>query len=323
MTEEEETNLAQIRQPRMKYFTRRRFVQSALLASAGVALAAENSGPRADFPLDPRARLAVATYPFRASMTAPGNHDRDPQKPGMDLAQFSRFIRTNFGVQGIEPLDSHFASTEAGEIRKLRAAFDAAGVHTVNIPVDARVELCSDDPATRDAGNAVYRHWVDIAVLLASPSIRVWIPKCRDRSDLAKAVSALKPTIDYAASRNVAVNLENDDPVTSSEARVLAALQLAATPYLRALPDFGNSLALGDEQFNAGSVQRMFAHAWNIAHVKDAETFKGERRTASLAPLFAIAKAAHYRGYYSMESDSDVDPFVDTRHLIEQSLSLM
>lgn len=307
----------------MKSLTRRRFIQGALLCSAGASLRAESNGPHAVFPVDPRARIAVATYPFRASMAAPGNRDRDPKKPGMDLAQFARYIHTEFGVQGIEPLDSHFASTEPAQIRKLRAAFDAAGVRTVNIPVDVRVDLCSDDQATRDAGNAIYRRWVDIAVLLASPSIRVWIPRCRDRSDLAKAMQALRPAIDYAASCNVVVNLENDDPVTSSEARVLAAIQLANTPYLRALPDFGNSLALGDEQFNAQSVKRMFAHAWNIAHVKDAESIKGERKTAALAPIFAIAKDAHYRGYYSMESDSDVDPFVDTRHLIQQSLSLI
>jgi hypothetical protein len=42
-----------------------------------------------------------------------------------------------------------------------------------------------------------------------------------------------------------------------------------------------------------------------------------------LAELFGIAKASGYRGYYSMESDSDVDPMVDTRHLIEQSLVLI
>ena len=82
--------------------------------------------------------------------------------------------------------------TEPAEVTKLRAAFDAAGVHTVNIPVDARVDLCSDDAAIRSAGNAVYRRWVDIAVQLGSPSIRVWIPKCRDLSNLATAVQALK-----------------------------------------------------------------------------------------------------------------------------------
>jgi len=67
----------------------------------------------------------------------------------------------------------------------------------------------------------------------------------------------------------------------------------------------------------------MFAHAWNIAHVKDAEIIRDKRETVSLSELFAIAKAARYRGYYSMESDSEVDPVVDTKHLIEQSLTLM
>jgi hypothetical protein len=57
--------------------------------------------------------------------------------------------------------------------------------------------------------------------------------------------------------------------------------------------------------------------------VKDAESIEGKRKTVSLGPLFAIAKAAHFRGYYSMESDSDVDPFVDTKQLIQQVLSLM
>jgi sugar phosphate isomerase/epimerase len=305
----------------MRSFTRRSVFKGALVCGASAAFA--SGPPHAVFPVDPRARIAVATYPFRASIIAPGNRDRDPKNPGMDLASFARFVRKEFGVKGIEPLDSHFSSTEFREIRKLRATFDAAGVYAVNIPVDEPVKLCSEDGAERDAGNARYRHWIDVAVLLGSPSIRVWIPKCSDTSDLPKAVRALKPTLDYAATRNIVVNLENDDPVLASAARALAAIQLADTPYLRALPDFGNGLMGGDERFNAQSVKNMFAHAWNIAHVKDAEFVAGKRKTASLAELFGIARASGYRGYYSMESDSDLDPFTDTKHLIEQSLSLI
>jgi sugar phosphate isomerase/epimerase len=305
----------------MKSYTRRSVIKGALVCSASAAFATE--APRATFPVDPRARIAVATYPFRESITAPGNKDLDPKKPGMDLASFARLVRTEFGVHGIEPLDSHFPSTEVNEVRKLRAAFDAAGVYTVNIPVDEKVELCSDDEAKRNVGNARYRHWVDVAVLLGSPSIRVWIPKCSDFSDLPRAVRALKPTVDYAATRNIVVNLENDDPVSASAARSVAAIKLADNPYLRALPDFGNGLGGGDERFNAQNVKDMFAHAWNIAHVKDAISDHGQRKTASLAELFGIAKASGYRGYYSMESDSDVDPFVDTKHLIEQGLRII
>jgi sugar phosphate isomerase/epimerase len=185
------------------------------------------------------------------------------------------------------------------------------------------VELCSRNQATREAGNARYRTWIDIAVILGSPSIRIWIPKCSDASDLPRAVQALKPTLDYASAHNIVINLENDDPVLSSEKGILSAIQLADTPYLRTLPDFANSLMGGDERFNAEAVQRMFAHAFNIAHVKDAEIIEGKHETVALSKLFALAKAARYRGYYSMESDSDVDPVVDTKHLIAQSLALM
>jgi sugar phosphate isomerase/epimerase len=307
----------------MLSLTRRTFLKGALLVSAHAAFAGDMKSPHATFPTDPRARIAVATYPFRKIILFPTNHDRDTSRSGMDLASFARFVRTEFHVPGIEPLSLHFPSTERGEILKLRAAFDAVGVHTVNIPVDDSVELCSPNEATRNAGNARYRAWIDIAVMLGSPSIRIWIPKCADTSDLPRAVRALEPTLDYAAAHNIVINLENDDPVLSSDTRVLAAIQLADTPYLRALPDFANSLMGGDERFNAQALQRMFAHAWNIAHVKDAEIIRGKRKTVSLSQLFAIAKAARYRGYYSMESDSDVDPVVDTKHLIEQSLTLM
>jgi sugar phosphate isomerase/epimerase len=241
----------------------------------------------------------------------------------MNLAEFGRYIRAEFGVRGIEPLNSHFASTEPNEVRKLRDDFDAAGVYTVNIPVDEPIELCSKDAADRETGNARYRHWIDTAALLGSPSIRIWLPKCPDAPAVSLAIQALEPTIAYAASRAVVVNLENDDPVLSSEARILSALQRAGTPYLRALPDFANSLMGGDERFNAQAVEHMFAHAWNVAHVKDAEVIEGRRRTVSLTELFGIAKAAGYRGYFSMESDSNVDPFTDTKHLIEQSLALI
>jgi sugar phosphate isomerase/epimerase len=302
--------------------TRRQFGAGALLLAADAAFGAEKS-PSASFPREPRERIAVATYPFRKFIVAPHNGDRDAAKPGMDLAAFARFIKSEFQVGGIEPLDSHFPSKERGENAKLRAAFDAAGVRTVNIPVDEAVELCSDDDAKRKAGNAAYRNWIDIAVILGSPSIRIWIPKCADAGDLPKAVKALRPTIDYAAARNVVVNLENDDPVSSSATRVLDAIRLADSAYFRALPDFGNGLMGGDERFNAQQVKSMFAQAWNIAHVKDAELIDGKRKTASLAELFGIAKASGYRGYYSMESDSDADPLPDTHHLIERSLALM
>jgi hypothetical protein len=71
---------------------------------------------------------------------------------------------------------------------------------------------------------------------------------------------------------------------------------MAGSPSLRALPDFANSLMGGDEVFNAQAVKAMFARAWNIAHVKDAEMIHRKRESVSLAELFGLAKQAGYRG---------------------------
>ena len=303
--------------------SRRALLHLAALASAHMVLAQPPHAPRLVFPTDPRRRLAVATYPFRAMLIAPRNTERSATVPGMDLAGFARYIRKEFDVYGIEPLHAHFPSTEPTEIRKLRAAFDRADIHTVNIPVDEEADLCSPDPAVRQAGYAIYRKWVDVAVLLASPSIRIGVPGCGSAGDIADPVKALAPVVEYAAKRNVIVNLENDDPVLGSADRVVAILNAANNPDLRALPDFGNSMMSGDEAFNAEAVRSMFAFAVSIAHVKDAELIKGVRHTASLPALFTIARQAGFRGYFSMESDSNADPVPDTRHLIERSLALM
>jgi hypothetical protein len=159
--------------------TRRQFGAGVLVLAADAAPGAAKS-PQADLPTAPRDRVAVASYPFRRSIIAPNNSDRDSSRPGMDLAPFAGFIKTEFHVNGIEPLDSHFPSKERGEVVKLRAAFDAAGVRTVKIPFDESVDLCCDDGAGRNAGNASYRQWIDIAVIWGSPSIHIWIPKCSD-----------------------------------------------------------------------------------------------------------------------------------------------
>ena len=95
----------------------------------------------------------------------------------MNLAAFARFVTKEFSVSGIEPLHAHFPSTSHKDILQLRNELDDAGVFVANIPVDATVDLCSPDLATRDSGNATYRKWIDIARMLRSPGIRVWIPK--------------------------------------------------------------------------------------------------------------------------------------------------
>ena len=307
----------------MRRQSRRAFLRTAALACAAPALAEKTRTPDLRFPKEPRARIAVATYPFRSMIVAPENHDLAKGTTGMQLGDFARFIVKEFRVHGIEPLHSHFPSKEPRDIADLKRSFDDAGVFTCNIPVDEQTDLCSMDAETRRRGYEIYRRWVDIAVQLASPSIRISMPAFTKTSDTTSMAAALEPVLGYAASRNIIINLENDDPVLANDKRIVSLIEAVRSPYLRALPDYANSLMGGDEGFNTEAVRNMFRYAANIVHVKDAEVISGSRRSVQLADLFAIARAAEYKGYYSIESDSNTDPIVDTKHLIEQSLSLI
>ena len=122
----------------MQYASSRHFLRAAssvALFSPSV-LPAEDIGPQFAFPKNPRDRLAVASYPFRAYIDAPANRDRDKSKPGFDLLGFAKSVKADLGVHNIEPLNAHFASTDPNDVRRLRDDLKAIGVGVVNVAAD-------------------------------------------------------------------------------------------------------------------------------------------------------------------------------------------
>lgn len=237
----------------------------------------------------------------------------------MSLAQFAETIPERFNVHGVEPWSRHFESTEPGYVRGLSNAFKKAGLRVVNIPCDVPVQLCSGSEG-RAAGLDLYHKWVEVAILLGSPSIRVHVPRGKTSDDISCAVETLKSLAEQGAQKNIVINLENDDPASENPYRVLKIIETVNSPYLRALPDFCNSRQLGREAYNDKALAALFPHAYNISHVKDMETGeKGNVLRVNIDKIFGIAKRAGYRGYFSMEWEGVGDPYDGTRHLIEQS----
>jgi sugar phosphate isomerase/epimerase len=271
--------------------------------------------PAVRFPSDAPHRLAVATYPFRDVIAS-------PRKPGgkLTLQQFAASLVEKFNVYGIEPWSSHFESIESAYLADLAAAFKKAGVRVVNIPCDVSVKLCGT-AEQRETALVTYRKWVDAAVTLGSPSIRVHCPAGADAADISCAVDGLKMLAEYGALKKIVINLENDDPSSEEPERIVKVIQSAGTPYLRSLPDFCNSMIIhNDQDYNARSLAALFPHAYNISHVKDVEFSEGKPLRVDVDRIFAIAKKAHYRGYFSMESESDQDPYESTRLLINAAV---
>jgi sugar phosphate isomerase/epimerase len=294
-----------------------RFSGTAALLCRNLSGAA-SAGPAISFPREPRARLAVASYPFRK--------DLDPNKGSLTLLNFPQMVSDRFDVSGIEPLDEHFAHIEGAYLEKFRQALDATRTHIVNIPV-GRLHGSFYDPDANKRGAAIQtaKQWVDVAATVGSPGIRVHVQRVPGlQPDVERAAASLAEVAEYGERRQVVVNLENDDPASEDAFYVIDVMERAKTPWLRALPDFCNSMLLNKgEAYNYRAVAAMFAHACTVSHVKEIETGNGKTYRIDLAKTFALAKQAGYKGYFSMEWDSDGDPYAGTKHLIAEALQAL
>ena len=309
----------------MRTTSRRDFLKNAglLLTSNLVSSSdASPSGPELQFPTDPRERLAVSSWPFRAFIESPTNRDRDPKQAGMDLTGFPEAVVTHFALRKIEPIGEHFRSTSPSYLEALNQAMQKAAVRIINIPVSVGASLYDPEGGRRARAIENAKKWVDIALTLQSPSVRVGIrPVGSIAPNVERTAESLQKILDYAAPKKIVINLENDDLISEDAFFLVKVIEKVNHPYLHALPDFCNSMLSGDEKFNYEAVTAMFKHAYNMSHVKDSEV--GPQRKlfkTDVNKTFAIAKASGYRGYFSMEWEGDGEPYGGTRKMIEASL---
>lgn len=286
--------------------------------------------PSVKFPSAPRERVAVATYPFREYIVGwkgwnGKTPSRIPASQQMELKSFAEHVKEKFGVNKIELWSPVFPSTDAKYVDELRAAIDKAGSTVVDIAVDAGHSQYSLDTIERQRAVEVSDKWIDVAAALGSPSIRTHVGKSKGVTpDADRAADTLAHVADYAAKKNVVVHLENDDPVSEDAFFIVQLIDKVNSPWLRALPDFGNSLAEKGEEFNNRAMDALFARAYGICHVKNGEeNEQGKFVQVDLAHTFDILKKHNYKGYCSMEYDAPGDPYKPTADLLEQTIKFL
>jgi sugar phosphate isomerase/epimerase len=319
----------------MKKILRRDLLRQTAVAAGtamtfGIVPAAEILGaakcvfavPSVKFPVSARERLAVASWPFRAYIDSPTNKNRDMKQEGMSLMEFATRVKHDFQVQGVEPLSAHFLSTDERYLNNFREAIEKAGVHVVNIPVDNRSSFYDADPAGRQKAVDNSKKWINVAAVMGSPSVRLSIAETRNaKPDVDMVAEQLKQLADYGALNNIIVNLENDNLVSEDAFFLVKVIEKVNHPYLRALPDFCNSMGSRNEKFNYDAMTALFPLAYNICHVKDSEMDdEGKVFQVDLKKTFGILKASGYRGYCSMEWEGEGSSYDGTRMLIKAAL---
>jgi sugar phosphate isomerase/epimerase len=291
-----------------------------------IATAARSSsgGPNIKFPSRASDRIVVSTWSFREYIAGPGDDGRI--HAGMSLVEFAADVRRRFGVPNIEPWNAHLQSRDAPSLEQIRKGVESAGSHVANLAVDERGSYYDPDPAARRVAIEARRKWVDVAADLECSSIRTNMGRPRLGSpDVQLAAESLSRMADYAARKNVVVNLENDDLVSEDPFFLVKVIEKVNSPYVRALPDFCNSMVTGNADFNYRAMRAMFAHAFSICHVRQQQTGDdGRVYTIDLQETFDILKQSGFCGYCSIEwAGGKGNVYDGTSELVAQTLRFL
>ncbi len=283
--------------------------------------AASDAGPTIAFPTAARERIAVASYPFREFIL--GKSDRAAAVHGkMALKEFPARVVAAFDLHRIEPWSEHFLSLEAAYLEELRNAAGKAGTSFVNIAADGDDSLYSAQAEERERAAKFYRQWIDVAATIGSPSVRTNLAAASGaKPDARSLAQRFKPIAEYAASRNIVVHLENDNPVSEDPFFLVELLDRVNSAWLRALPDFGNSLAALPAEDAYRGLDQMFARSYGISHVKDViATPDNKTVSVDVTRVFALAAKHNYKGYFSMEWDTEGYVYEGTAKLIAETM---
>src|SRR5207237_3601112 len=210
----------------------------------------------------------------------------------LELKNFATHVIEKFNINKIEPWTGQFPSTETRYLEQFRVALGQVKGAVVNIAVDGEHSPYALDRGEREQAITFSKRWIDAAAAIGSSSVRTNIPAAKDSEpDLGHTVEALKRVVEYAEAKNVVVNLENDNPVSEDPFFLVQVIEKVNSPWLHALPDFGNTLNAHDEDYAYRAVDAMFAHAYGICHVKNGEVNQqGKASHEDLSLTFGILK---------------------------------
>jgi len=250
---------------------------------------------------------ALAAYSFRdyfKSMKGKPNPKVSPTE-GLDMKGFIHLC-AKYGVAA--ELTSYFFEPEVADtyLTECRREAHLNGVAIAGTAVGNRFTV---DPASPEAGEQMtyVKRWIDRAVLMGAPHVRVFagaIPKGMDEATAEKnAIEALKISGEYAASKGILLGIENHDSITSAD-RLLRIVTSVKNPWVGVNLDSGN--------FKTEDPYKDFVdcvpYAVNI-QLKEELKIGDKTVLADLPRFFQSIKAGGYKGYVVLEYEGTENPY--------------
>ena len=209
---------------------------------------------------------------------------------------FARVAREDFGLNGIELVNTLFESPTETYLKKLKQSASTYGVTMVLIMVDEEGDGCAPTKEGQNEFALFHRKWVDIAHYLGCGAIRT---NCRGTEGmdgeeaLNRAAESYELLLDYARPSGINILIENHGGVSNDAAWMVRLMKRVNDPLFGTLPDWREPGTAFD---HIGYLQQMVPYAKGMS-------YRNQPTEEETAKMIRICKESGYKGWYGVESD--------------------
>jgi len=208
---------------------------------------------------------------------------------------FPRIARQDFGLHGIEFVNTLFEVPTEGYLKKLKQNARDQEVIMVLIMVDDEGDGCSDTKEGRRQFDINHRKWVDIAHYLGCHAIRT---NCRGPENVDKkealqwAAESYNMLLAYARESGISIVIENHGGVSNDPDWMVALMKEVNNPNFGTYPDWRRP---SDEFDNFTYLQKTLPYAKGMS-------YRNQPTEELTARMIKLSKDGGYHGWYGIES---------------------
>ena len=208
---------------------------------------------------------------------------------------FPRIAREDFGLNGIEFVNTLFEVPTEGYLKKLKQNAATHGVSMVLIMVDDEGDGCEKTKERRKQFEINHRKWVDIAHYLGCHAVRTNCrgPQNADKKEALKwAAESYNMLLDYARTSNISIVIENHGGVSNDPDWMVALMKEVNDPLFGSYYDWRSPSAEFD---NYAYLQKTLPYAKGMS-------YRNQPDEELTAKMIRLCKESGYKGWYGIES---------------------
>jgi sugar phosphate isomerase/epimerase len=288
---------------------RREFIQTTLLAAAGIPLLTSTSFGR-EANAKPRFKISLAEWSLHKALWA----------KEMTNLDFPVRAAKEFGIYGVEYVSTFFKDTSTEYLNELLKITKDNNVTNVLIMIDAQGSLGDADKATRNKAVENHHRWVEAAKFLGCHSIRVNAAGKGTETEVADAVvESLSSLATFASKLKINVVVENHGGLSSNGKWLSGVMKRVNMKNCGTLPDFGNFY----EYDRYLGIEELMPFAKGLSAKSYDFDAEGNEVKIDFYRIMKIVKDSGYKGWIDVEYEgsrsTEPEGILATKRLLEKA----